>query len=234
MKLHVSIGGSQKVTLTGAVLVYEGGEAAFAAWHPAISSEHGPPTLGPAEPLTTDFLKSLATGLGTYAAPEILPPSVLVCTGELMAWWTPAPYRTLFFADHNEASRTLNGKRYPIPPLVFRVSGGSLAVRALEKNERPTVKTPLKTAPFWNINEAGEVCLGTMRVPETRGVEAMTGWELGFFQSEFTHANGAARLTNYPGGFLAFCQHLAGRRRSFPVEHLTDARETLQQFVERR
>jgi hypothetical protein len=73
-----------------------------------------------------------------------------------------------------------------------------------------------------------------MRVPDGRGVEAMTGWELGFFQSEFTHASGAARLTNYPGGFLALCQHVSGRRKPFPVEYLTDARETLQQFVERR
>lgn len=234
MKLHVSIGGSQKVSLTGAVLVYEGGDAAFAAWHPAEASQHGPPSLGAAEPLTTEFLKSLASGLGTYVAPEVLPPNVLVCTSELIAWWTPVQYRTLFFADRSDASLGLNGKRYPIPPLVFRVSGRSLAVRALATSERPTAKTALKTAPFWNINEGGEVCLGTMRVPDARGVTSMTGWELGFFQSEFTHAYGAARLTNYPGGFLALCQHLAGRRKPFPVEYLTDARETLQQFVERR
>jgi PRTRC genetic system protein B len=211
MKLFMNIGSSQKMSLTGAVLVYEAANAVFATWHPAMTSEHGPPALGAADP-----------------------PNVLVRTGELIVWWTPAQHRTLFFADHSEASRVLNGKRYPIPPLVFRVSDSALAVRALEKSERPTAKTGLKTAPFWNVNEAGEVCLGTMRVPDGRGVEAMTGWELGFFQSEFTHASGAARLTNYPGGFLALCQHVSGRRKPFPVEYLTDARETLQQFVERR
>jgi PRTRC genetic system protein B len=104
----------------------------------------------------------------------------------------------------------------------------------MEKNERPTAKTKLKTAPFWNGNEVGQICVGTMRIPESPGVEAMEGWERGFFQSEFTHASGAARLTSFPGGFLALCRHLAGSRNPFPVEYLTDARESLRQFVERR
>jgi PRTRC genetic system protein B len=169
--------------------------------------------------------------LGTYIAPEILPANVLVRTSELLVWWTVAQHRTLFFGEQSEAGKDLNGKRYPVPPLVFKVSGGCLWVRALEGNERPTAKTKLKTAPFWNGNEAGEICIGTMRIPES----CVDGWRLGaWILSDDTHANGAARLTSFPGGFLALCRHLAGNRRPFPVEYLTDARETLQQFVERR
>ena len=48
------------------------------------------------------------------------------------------------------------------------------------------------------------------------------------------HAYGAARLTSFPGGFLDLCRHLVGSRKPFPVDYLTDARETLRQFVERR
>lgn len=125
MNLYINIGGSQKMTLTGAVLVYEGGDAAFAAWHPAMRAEEGPPFLGPAEPLTTDFLKGLASVLGAYVAPEVLPENVLVRTAELTVWWTAVQHRTLFFADHSEAVRDLNGRRYPIPPLVFKALGGS-------------------------------------------------------------------------------------------------------------
>ena len=51
---------------------------------------------------------------------------------------------------------------------------------------------------------------------------------------EFTHAYGAARLTSFPGGFLPLYRRLAGSRKPFPKEYLTDARETLRQFVERR
>ena len=35
MDVNVSIGGGQKMALTGAVLVYRGGTDAFAVWHPA-------------------------------------------------------------------------------------------------------------------------------------------------------------------------------------------------------
>ena len=100
MDVNVSIGGGQKMTLTGAVLVYRGGTDAFAAWHPAKPGPGGgAPYLGEAESLTTEFLRTLAAGLGTYIPPEILPANVLVRTSELLVWWTPAQYRTLFFGE---------------------------------------------------------------------------------------------------------------------------------------
>ena len=55
----------------------------------------------------------------------------------------------------------------------------------------------------------------------------------GFFRSRFTHANGAVRLTSYPGGFIALWKNLKNSQLPFPTEFLTDAKETLQQFVER-
>lgn len=234
MDIGVSIGGSQNLTLSGAVLVYQGGREAFAVWHPAKSGLTGAPYLGEAEPLTMEFLRTLSTGLGVYVPPEILPASVLVRTSELLVWWRPAQHRILFFGEHSGAGSDLNGKRYPIPPLVFKVASGKLSVRALDKDERPQGETKLKTAPFWNGTESGEICIGTMRTPESSGVDAIEGWERGFFQSEFTHAYGAARLTSFPGGYLGLCHGLVGSRKPFPAEYLTDARETLSQFVERR
>src|SRR5262245_2803448 len=183
MEINVAIGGGQKMTLTGAILVYQGGHEAFAAWHAAKAAEDGTaPYLGEAEPLTTEFLRALSTGLGAYVAPEILPASVLVRTSELLVWWTPAQHRVLFFSEPSEAGSDLNGKRYPIPPLVFKVAGGNLWVRALVKDERPRRTTKLKRAPFWNSNDSGQVCLGTMRIPDSSGLDAIEGWEQGFFQ----------------------------------------------------
>jgi hypothetical protein len=72
-----------------------------------------------------------------------------------------------------------------------------------------------------------------MRSPEDTGIGAIDLWERAFFQSEFTHASGATRLTTHPEGFLGLWKGLAGRRKPFPVEHLTSARETLQEFVNR-
>jgi PRTRC genetic system protein B len=234
VEINVAIGGGQKMTLTGAIVVYQGGHEAFAAWHPAKAAEDGgAPYLGEAEPLTTEFLRALSEGLGAYVAPEILTASVLVRTSELLVWWTRAQRRVLFFSDQSEAGE-LSAKQYPVPALVFQVSGGNLSIRALAKDARPAAETKLMTAPFWNCGESGDVCLGTMRVPESSSVDAVDGWERGFFQSEFTHAYGAARLTNFPGGFLPLWRSLAGSKQTFPVKYLTDARETLRQFVERR
>jgi hypothetical protein len=78
------------------------------------------------------------------------------------------------------------------------------------------------------------VCLGTMRVPHSTGIESIEAWERGFFESEFTHASGGSRLTNFPGGFIPLCRTLAGSSEPFPLPYLTHARETLRQFVERR
>ena len=78
MDLHLSLGPSEKLTLTGAILVYRGARQAFAAWHRAITNSDGAPTLGEAESLSTEFLRVLSAGLGAYVAPEILPAPVLV------------------------------------------------------------------------------------------------------------------------------------------------------------
>ena len=236
MRTGVSIGGSESMTLKGALLVYEGRHGSFVSWHDAkFPTEGGAPYLGEAEPLATDFLRELAAGLGSHLAPEILPPNILVRTPEMLVWWAPAKQRTMFFAETNDAGKELNGKRYPHPPLVFKVAGSDLCVRALERNERPIRETRLSIAPYWNTSdEEGRVCIGTMRTPATDGVDEVEVWERGFFQSEFTHPYGAARLTSFPGGFVPLWKRLAGSRKAFPPKYLVDARQTLREFVERR
>jgi PRTRC genetic system protein B len=234
MDLHLSLGSSEKLTLTGAILVYRGARQSFAAWHRATANPDGAPMLGEAEPLSTEFLRVLSAGLGAYVAPEILPATVLVRNAETLVWWSPAQHRTLFFAAHTKDASALNGLVYPVPPLVFKVAGRRLWVRALALDERPDGDTALQTAPFWNVNDAGEVCLGTMRVPQSTGVDSIEGWERGFFESEFTHASGASRLTNFPGGFIPLCRSLAGSCDPFPTRYLTQSRETLRYFVQRR
>src|SRR6202030_633279 len=78
MEINVAIGGGQKMTLSGAVLVYQGGRETFAAWHHVKTAPtNGAPSLGEAEPLTMEFLRTLSTGLGVCVAAEILPASVL-------------------------------------------------------------------------------------------------------------------------------------------------------------
>ena len=106
-------------------------------------------------------------------------------------------------------------------------------MRALEKNARPRVDAPLKTAPHWNTaGDDGRVCLGSTRAPESTSVDSIKSWEAAFFESSFTHALGAVRLTNHKQGFLGPWRSLAGKK-VFPARYLTDSRETLRKFVTR-
>jgi PRTRC genetic system protein B len=233
MNSHVNIGGSEVLSLKGALLVYQGQRRGFVAWHEARpAADGGSPYLGEAQALTTEFVRGLAQGLGSHIPPEILPENVLVRTAEVLAWWSPARHRTMFFAQHDQELERLNGKRFPHPPLAWKVRGRDLWVRALTENRRPNATTKLMTAPYWNVNgETGWTCQGSMRSPEDNGVSSIDIWERAFFQSEFTHASGATRLTTHPGGFLGLWKSLASGRRSFRVEYLTPARQTLLEFV---
>ena len=70
----------------------------------------------------------------------------------------------------------------------------------------------------------GRVCLGSMRVPGETAVKSITAWQVSFFRSQFTHPNGAMRLTSYRGGFMSLWKSLKNSNLPFPTEFLTDAR----------
>lgn len=233
MEARVAIGANRTFVLRNAVLVYGDGTTAFATLHPVVSKGNDQtPYLGPGQALTSAFLKTLAAELGARVTPEILPTNVLARTLDMITWWTRARREVMFFGGTEEKARELNGAIYPHPALVFKVADRELFVRALEKDERPTEATPLKIAPYWNVDSGGRVCLGSTRVPDEVTVASMPGFECGFFRSQFAHANGAVRLTTYTQGFIGLWKSLENSESAFPVEFLADANETLLRFVE--
>ena len=232
MDCSLSLGNADTLTLHGAILVYKGARDVFATWHEAEVREGTAPGLGPAHSLSTGFLRTLAHGLGSRIRPEILPDNVLVRTPDVLIWWSPACRRRMFFRETDEALGMLSGRTFPQPALLFRVSGRELHIRALRTNIRPCATTPLYVAPYYNAQENGLICQGSMRSPEGPFVEAMDGWEEAFFGSEFTHLWGGGRMCRHKGGVAALWRDVAGKR-SFPVEQLADARQTLLAFVER-
>lgn len=201
---------------------------------------HGIRTVADASPqltagrlVTTAFLHTLAKGLKRDIRPEILPENVLMRTGEGIAWWTRGRPRPMFFSGANPSAEILNGKMYPHPALVFLISGKDLYVRALAEEVRPFLDTRLKNAPYWNTDGHGLVCQGDMRVPNEVSVSAIGGWEEAYFQSAFTHPNGAVGLTTHPKGFHGLWTELIGKSE-FPTGLLADSKETLREFIEAR
>jgi PRTRC genetic system protein B len=234
MEAHLRIGDNRIFTLKQAVLLYQEGSRAFATLHEVKSRPDQAPYLCAGQSVTTGFLQTLAKGLGASTAAEVLPEHVMARTPELIAWWSRAQRRLMFFGEGNAEAKKLNGKVYPHPALVFMIHGRELFVRALSEDCRPNANTRLKNAPYWNTDARGLVCLGSMRIPEEVSASSLSGWEEAYFASEFSHPSGAVRLTTHPGGFLGLWSSLAGRKHDFPVNSLADSEQTLQEFVERK
>ena len=232
MDCHISLQGADSLSLQGAILVYKGARDVFASWHEAIVGKGTAPQLGPALPLSTMFLKSLAEGLGSNLRTELLPPNVLVRTPDTLVWWTPATSRRMFFSQFDEILGPLSGRSFPHPALVFRVSGRELRIRAISQSKRPDATTPLFVAPYYNTQENGLVCQGSMRSPDGPFVNAMTAWEDAFFASEFTHLWGGGRMCQHKQGVAGLWKSVAGAK-GFPVRLLANALQTLQEFVGR-
>ncbi|MBZ5685516.1 MAG: PRTRC system protein B [Acidobacteriia bacterium] len=234
MNVYLRIGNNRTFALNQAVLLYQDGSRAFATLHEVKHRGHETPYLCAGQSVTTGFLETLAKGLGARMGAEVLPEYVLARTPELVAWWSRAQRRVLFFGEENAEAKHLNGKMYPHPGLVFMIHGRELFVRALGGDCRPRATTRLKNAPYWNTDANGRVCLGSMRVPGETKVGSLSGWENAYFASEFTHPSGAVRLTSHPRGFLGLWSSLAAGKRNFPVKFLADSKQTLQEFLERR
>jgi PRTRC genetic system protein B len=190
MDVSIAIGATHRFELREALLIYtENRNSAFITRHVVIAQEAGPPTLAPAQPLTTAFVESLVRSLGGETKAEVLPEQVLAKTDRMICWWTPARERQMFYDNAEGKCAELNGKVFLQPPLVWRVSDRTLSIRALTENKRPHADTKVALAPFWNLSDRGLVCTGSMRCPSGVSISTMKAWEKGFYESAFTHAN---------------------------------------------
>lgn len=228
MQTHISLSTTVSFELREALLVYRSSERrsastrvnAFVTKHSVRLSQSGIPSLDAGSPIHRSDIFELIQQLRGALPVEFLPANVLVRTQESIVWWTPPAIRSMFYAKEKGIEvAQLSGRRFPQPSLVFRAQAGSLDIRALASNERPGPKTPLYRAPYWNVNDSGEVCLGTTQVPKEVTIDSLARWESAFFESEFTHPNATRKLTEHPGGFVGLWNSLIGRRH-FPADYL--------------
>ena len=232
MRFGIDVGGELELKLHQAVLVYRNEQRSrhMATVHNVMQGQSdGAPLLGAGQLLTTAVLRELTWALRTACPIEVLPEPVVARTPDLLAWWTPATIRPMFFRAGSELSE-LSGCRFPHPALLFVVSNGALYVRALRLSQRPGGETTLYAAPYWNVGNDGSVCAGTMRAPKSTSVASMTAWEQAFFQSEFTHPGFAGRLTKRRGGTTALWNSLADKQE-FPIKTLLET-ESLGAYLE--
>ena len=231
MRFGIDVGSELELNLYQAVLLYRSNHSTryMATAHSVLQKDAaGTPVLGAGELLSTASLRELTRQLGTGCQVEILPDQVVARTPDMLAWWTPAAVRPMFFRAGSELG-DISGKLFPHPALLFAVQSGVLYVRALSTRRRPGPDTKLAAAPYWNIDGHGAVCAGTMRTPKAVSVASMAAWQLAFFQSEFTHPGGAGRLTKRRGGTTALWKSLVGKKQ-FPQSALIE-QESLEEYL---
>ena len=91
MEARVVIGANRNFVLKNALLLYGDGTSMFATLHSVMMrAKNSAPQLGPGQALTMAFLRTLAEGLGSRIATEILPDNVLERTPDMITWWARA------------------------------------------------------------------------------------------------------------------------------------------------
>ena len=137
-------------------------------------------------------------------------------TNGFAVWYTPPQEASLYFV---QGLKIPNGKA-KIPGLVWKATKDSLNVYAVKGKAKPTEKTPLFHAPFFNLYDNGNVCMGTVNIEIDRFTsleDFMTKWETYFFNSYFSHTIGNHHKSE---DLVELWQSLVGTEKDFPQEQL--------------
>lgn len=192
-----------------------------------------------AHPLTVREANVLAKALNTdkekskaFLQPEgILPTDILQINpagNGAVLWYTKAGYRKLYFSDNLE----IPTGEAAVPAMLWYASKDSLTVFALASDRRPTERTKLYHAPFFNVYENGSVCMGTVHVDikNSSSVEAFTeAWEDYFFNSYFSHL-----MQNHnpvKGNCVSIWKELVHTDKPFPKEVLKKINKTIKNIL---
>ena len=193
-----------------------------------------------AHPLTVKEAGVLAKALQTeteknraFLKPNgILPTNILHINPNAekgsVLWYTKAQKKQLYFVDSLQIP---NGK-VQVPSMVWKASKNSLAVYALATDRRPTEKTKLHYAPFFNIYEDGKVCMGTVSIDIKNSAsveEFVQAWEHYFFNSYFSHLLG--NHSPIKGNCVNVWKELVNTDKPFPKKVLKPNNKTLKNLL---
>jgi len=191
-----------------------------------------------AHPLTVKEANLLAKSLQTdeernktFLKPKgILPTNILhidPSKNGTVLWYTKAQKRQLYFVE----SLGIQSGKAQVPPMLWVADKNSLSVFALATNRRPTEKTPLYYAPFFNVYEKGDVCMGTVSIDIKNSVsveEFIQAWEDYFFNSYFSHSL-SANLTKT--NIINLWKDLINTDKPIPKEVLKKNNKTLKNLL---
>lgn len=192
-----------------------------------------------AHPLTVREAKYLSKALSveTIRSKEFLKPQSIITQNILhinpsangsVIWYSKSHKQNLFFSENLEIA---NGQAQ-IPALLWFANKQGLIIFALTSDRRPTEKTKLYHAPFFNVYDSGNVCMGTVdvNIKSSTSVEEFTkAWEDYFFNSYFSHLmNGHNPIK---GNCVTLWKELINTENSFPKNVLKKSNKTLKDLL---
>lgn len=234
MDVTATFGSARVFNLTGALLLYSDSQNVLGATRHDIRLVNGQPEIAPGTPVTLAGVEQLARALGQRLESCLLPERVLAVSMNALVWWSPAQRRRIWFKPTDTTKEAkelqkLNGKFVHHPALLFALQRGELTVLALGRSHRPTEKTPLYRAPYFNLSPEGHLCKGTARVPDALNPAAIERYENAFFDSAFSHSNWGHKLTRHPRGHAAYWQDAT--KAAPPIGLLIRTKLTVATFI---
>lgn len=193
-----------------------------------------------AHPLTVREAQRLSRALDTtvegnraFLKPKgIINPNVLYTdpseNGSVM-WFTKATCRNLFFVEGLGIPSGMAG----VPALLWIANREKLNVYALKTDRRPMEGTPLYHAPFFNVYENGNVCMGSVDVNIRRSAsleEFTAAWESYFFNSYFSHL--VQHYNPVQGNCVSLWKKLRQTGGAFPKEVLKKTGRTIKNILQ--
>lgn len=143
-------------------------------------------------------------------------------------WFTGAQERDLFFVENLNIP---NGKAN-VPPLLWIANKQGVKIFALQTDERPDEDTSIFYAPFFNVSENGNVCMGTVdvKIKNSASLEEFTeSWEHYFFNSYFSHL----MINHNPvkGNCVNLWKKQIKTKEAFPTDVLINSNLTLKNLL---
>jgi len=205
------------------VVVYERGSQYYLETHDIHETKQGF-VWSEGKPFKKEALGELAMNLGNDAFQPmeiqgIMPEKVLyfkqTFSSTIIVWHCKPERRFMYF----DKKLNLENKEYNLPALIFHSSGDQLNVYALKEQGRPTLKSELFKAPFYNVDSDGDVCMGNTTEAERKNVleQEINRWERRFFGSRFTHVGGE----NVAKGHNLHLMMKKAATEPFPLEGLS-------------
>lgn len=236
VKFEVSEEGAARVELAQAILVYKAkGGSSFATVHGIAAQPNGGATILPGRPMTAFAVARLARTLTKRRQGGFIADKVLYQDTGAVAWWVPPAQRRIWFrCGGDELGAVERSEVVSHPGLVFCVTASrKWYVWAVKGSARPAEDTPLFRAPYFNVWESGQICVGNVDLPERATAAKLEEWNNAFFDSWFTHPNVHQDLVHYRGGAYKFWRAmLDGKHASFPEKVLVDLGRTLGKVME--